>query len=348
MAGPFVLLTGYGGVDVVNPKSFIDNASETEDAAEHEPVAIPRAAGAETVPSQKLFSDYWASCHSLSFGETDVGPPLGGILAPEIGTAPAYAYSPSLQGVSGVWDDELLVAFVNGGGAALAGTIAPHIEFSPAEVWGIRSRVMEQSSRLAAASAGAARRGADDLGPFTVPFAVDAPRTARAYEELVAGFGIGFDKSRDSLIEVRQKRITHPAAVPSYHHYALEIRLVDLRDSDWATAERVVPGLERGVGVRVGVTLVAKLPEATQVRVELFVPQKGDSDRRLLVGEPDIGTALSAHYFGAAIDAAELGNIDPAVAPRVVLLLPLKNGLIVEIAALTIHAEAWQAINNIR
>jgi hypothetical protein len=294
---------------------------------------------------QKLFSDYWASCRSLSFGEGEVGPPLGGILAPEIGTAPAYLYSPSLRGVSGIWDDELLAAFVNGRGAALTGTTALDIEFSPTEVSGIMGRMTDQFSGLAAASASAADPGSDDLqadlAPFTLPFAVDAPRTVRAYEELVDGFGIGFDKSRGSVIEVRQKRITHPTAVPSYHRYALEIRLADLRGSDWATVERVVPFLERGAGIRVGVTLVAKLPEATQVRVELFVPQEGDRDRRILLGEPDLGTTLSAHYFGAAIDALELGNIDSAGAPRVVLLLPLKNGLIAEIAALTIHAEAW-------
>ena len=328
-----------------SPKSSTESASETEDGAESEPVAPQHLGEAGMASGQKLFSDYWTSCRSLSFGEAEVGPPLGGILAPEIGTAPAYVYSPSLRGVSGIWDDELLAALVNGRGAALTGTAAPDIEFSPTQVSGIMGRMKDQSSGLAAAWANAPHPGSDDrqadVAPFTVPFAVDAPRTAQAYEALVAGFAIGFDKSRGSVIEVRQKRIAHPAAAPSYHRYAVEIRLADLRGSGWATVERVLPGLERAMGVRVGVMLVAKLPEATQVRAELFVPQQGERDRRVLLGEPDLGTALSAHYFGATIDAAELGTIEPGEPPRVVLLLPLKNGLVAEVAALTIHAEAW-------
>ena len=180
-----------------------------------------------------------------------------------------------------------------------------------------------------------------DLAPFAIPFAIDAPHRARAYEEILPGFWIGFDEARGSVIKVRQKLNAGLPAVPSYHRYTVEVRLEDLKGSEWATVERTLATLGQQEKTRLGVTLVGRLSEASQVRVELFVPQRDAKDRRILLGEPSLGTALSSHYFGAEIEAAGLGNVDPARAPRVVLLLPLKNGLVAEIAALTIHGNGW-------
>jgi cytochrome c2 len=339
-SGGLALLTDNGLVGLVTPKSSVEEAFE----AEPEPPSTSAMARADATPGEKLFFQHCASCHSLTPQSADAGPPLGGIVGREIGTAPGFDYSRALRNASGVWTDELIFRFVTGASPEMAGTTMPTIDLAAAEVFEILNYVMGHASGLAAASTEA--RGIDDqpspdLAPFAIPFAAEGARRVHAYEELLPGFWIGFDETAGSVVETRQVPIANTEAVPSYHRYSVEVRLGELKGSKWATVERTVPALLRAANARVGVTLVAKLSDASPVQVQLYVPQRDGEERSIILGEASLSSALSAHYVGAAINAGALANAEAA--PRIVIVLPLKDGLVFEIAALTVHVETLVA-----
>jgi cytochrome c2 len=109
-SGDLVLFTDDGRVGLVSPAALVESASETDDDAEPEPSATPVVAEGEAGSGEKLFVRHCASCHSLTLAEGDVGPPLGGVVGREIGSAAGFTYSPALRDASGVWTEELLAA----------------------------------------------------------------------------------------------------------------------------------------------------------------------------------------------------------------------------------------------
>lgn len=83
-------------------------ADHAEDMPVHSSVMVGQEAGSEVVAGKRAFDINCASCHSLTPGETGIGPSLAGVLGRKAGTSPGYAYSPAMLNSEVIWTAENL------------------------------------------------------------------------------------------------------------------------------------------------------------------------------------------------------------------------------------------------
>jgi aldose sugar dehydrogenase len=334
----FVVLGDDGNVGVVTTSGpNLDAPSRPEVPSENaETTAANGEVAAES--GETLFSQNCASCHVIDLtDDSQIGPPLGGILGRRIGGAPHFNYSAALRNANDSWTQQKLTAFVTRGEEAFPGTAMAPVDLPPALIEAIVSYIMEESDRWPRAETSDEMIRATSNAPFVLPIATDQEKPVGAYQELLPGFWVGFDETRKSVVHVRQKSDVPFDLVPRYHKYVVEAAFDDLKGSEWATIEHLTEKLNPATTSLVNVTLVAKLSEAAPVSVVLFVPQRQRKDLRIPLGEAELTTERSIHHLGATVDGDDLGDPNPDRSPRVVILLPLKNALVLELAAFDIH-----------
>jgi cytochrome c len=79
------------------------------------------AAAAPSGP--RLFTQQCAACHSMTAGETRVGPSLAGIAGKTAGKQPGFAYSPALKRSGMKWNAVTLDRWLSDTNAAIPGSV---------------------------------------------------------------------------------------------------------------------------------------------------------------------------------------------------------------------------------
>lgn len=154
----------------------------------------------------------------------------------------------------------------------------------------------------------------------------DAKRMVKAYEEFAPGLRIGFDALKKSRISVSQlDKSAEPGG--AIHIYRVDVE--DPDESSWITVERSIDSLQK---FNLTFRLTARANQLATVDVVLFIPRSGKADERIPLGSAVIQHSFATYYFEKSLDLTYLPDLSDAKSPRIVALLPIRAGLVVDLA----------------
>jgi cytochrome c len=315
-----------GIVDTVGPNLQLSPSTKTDE------YVLGRSREIEKPVSNgdgaALFGERCASCHGLN--GVGAGPPLAGIPSQGVGKVPHFHYSPGLAASDLKWSPELFFSFVTNPTAAFPTSAMKPVDLTRAEAQAIYRYLTSgetpklsslKESAPATASGEQSKLGSNALDPFLAQFAVEVERKVGPYEELVPGFWVGYDQTKDSTVYVHQKP-ARSAVGTKQARFSLSLDVADSDGSDWMSIERQ---FEASGKFSLSVAFAATLSNGGNAEIVLLVPRLGDSDARIKLGDVALANDPHIQEFTQAIDLDEVAGLDSSRKPRVVVFFPTER-----------------------
>ncbi len=179
----------------------------------------------------------------------------------------------------------------------------------------------------------------DNTAPFEVPFAVDSRLRAVSYEEVVPNFRIGFDARHGSVISLSQVARTPSNRDAVTQSYVLSIFLEELRGCEWITIERATEPLAHSGMYKFLLSIRARSFGQSMLTAEIGIPKTNEEDHRVAIGAMSLTQEFQLFTLSAQLDGGVLSNVDPFRNSRVILFLPLTEGITIDFEELEIQIE---------
>ena len=179
----------------------------------------------------------------------------------------------------------------------------------------------------------------DNAAPFEIEYAVNSPMQVEPYQEIVPNFHLGFDAKHRSKILLSQTAQQKTNAHSSDQRYLLSILLKELGGCEWISIERSTEPLTDHLCCAYSVAIKARSSSPCAITVELHLPKINGRDQKVSICALSLNEEFQEFEFLKNLSAADIANVDSSKTPRMILFLPLMEGVTIDLEKFDIQVD---------